>query len=155
KKSYTIASVKLLSFRFTCPAQDPQNPPVLGEMENGTLNLNMGPRAARRLHFNTYDEDEHFTVTRLGGTPGNEIVRVAAFGYTQTFAGVRAIVGDGGAGDDQILIDPAITAPVTLRGGTGDDILKAGGGPALIEGGIGDDQISGGPGNDTLRGGDG
>jgi RTX calcium-binding nonapeptide repeat (4 copies) len=78
-----------------------------------------------------------------------------------------------GIGDDKVKVSGAITIPVTLRGGPGNDVLIGGagadkliGGPGndrliggagndLIFGGPGDDLIRGGPGDDVLRGGPG
>lgn len=76
-------------------------------------------------------------------------------------------------GDDTITVGHEVGAPVTLRGGPGDDRLSGGGGNDKLIGGIGndvlsgrggddwlyggggDDRLLGGPGNDVLRGGDG
>jgi hypothetical protein len=77
------------------------------------------------------------------------------------------------AGDDQIRVSPSVSIPVTLRGGTGDDILVGGSGPDSLSGGSGrdklvgragsdaifggpgEDRLFGGPGDDVLRGGPG
>jgi Ca2+-binding RTX toxin-like protein len=76
-------------------------------------------------------------------------------------------------GDDTISVGHEVGAPVTLRGGPGNDKLIGGGGNDKLIGGIGgdvlvgrggddwlyggggDDRLLGGPGNDVLRGGDG
>lgn len=78
-----------------------------------------------------------------------------------------------GAGDDRVLVAKEITIPVTMRGGSGDDVLVGGGesdkliggagndrllgwrGADLLYGGPGDDVLIGGPGSDVLRGGPG
>lgn len=69
-----------------------------------------------------------------------------------------------GVGDDKITVSSAITVPVTIRGGSGHDVLIGGagadkllGGPSddRLIGGAGNDLIYGGPGNDLIRGGPG
>lgn len=69
-----------------------------------------------------------------------------------------------GAGDDRIVVARKVTAPVTLRGGPGDDVLIGGGGDDKLLGGPGgdaltgrggDDALYGGPGNDRVFGGSG
>jgi Ca2+-binding RTX toxin-like protein len=76
-------------------------------------------------------------------------------------------------GDDTIIVSRELGAPVTLRGGPGNDKLIGGGGADRLTGGIGDDvlvgrggddwlyggagddRLVGGSGNDVLRGGEG
>jgi len=69
-----------------------------------------------------------------------------------------------GSGDDSVTVTRNVLVPVTLRGGSGDDVLVGGGGSDKLVGGDGDDRlvgragddlIYGGPGNDTLFGGPG
>jgi Ca2+-binding RTX toxin-like protein len=69
-----------------------------------------------------------------------------------------------GGGDDEVGVAKDVTAPVTMRGGAGDDLLVGGGGPDKLIGGNGDDRLVGwresdllygGPGSDTLIGGPG
>lgn len=69
-----------------------------------------------------------------------------------------------GGGDDEVSVARDVTAPVTMRGGAGDDRLVGGGGPDKLVGGNGDDRLIGwrgpdllygGPGSDTLIGGQG
>lgn len=59
---------------------------------------------------------------------------------------------EGGAGDDMLA---GQGGDDTLRGGPGDDILAGSDGDDLVEGGPGRDNMGGGPGDDTLRGQDG
>jgi Ca2+-binding RTX toxin-like protein len=76
-----------------------------------------------------------------------------------------------GIGNDSVTVAANVPAPVTMRGGPGNDTLTGGdgadkliggegndhlagrGGADLIYGGSGNDSISGGPGKDILRGG--
>jgi hypothetical protein len=69
-----------------------------------------------------------------------------------------------GSGNDMVSVAGAISVPVTLRGGGGNDALLGGGGPDKLIGGdgndslngrAGDDVVYGGPGNDALFGGTG
>jgi hypothetical protein len=60
-----------------------------------------------------------------------------------------------GAGDDQVRVAGAVTAPVTMRGGAGNDVLVGGSGADKLIGGRGNDRLVGGRGNDLLYGGPG
>ena len=69
-----------------------------------------------------------------------------------------------GGGNDNITLDPNVTATVKIESGDGDDTIKAGGGDTDIFAGRGDDHVSlgsgtsyveGGEGDDTLIGGTG
>lgn len=61
----------------------------------------------------------------------------------------------GGESGDDTLDASAMTDPVTLTGGTGNDSLTGGGGNDLANGQSGDDRIVGGAGDDNLLGGSG
>lgn len=56
-------------------------------------------------------------------------------------------------GDDRISVAKDISIPVTMRGGSGDDVLQGGAGPDKLVGGFGDDRITGWRGDDLLAGG--
>jgi Ca2+-binding RTX toxin-like protein len=58
-------------------------------------------------------------------------------------------------GDDRITVARNVVIPVTIRGGTGDDVLLGGSGPDKLIGGIGHDRLVGGKGADVLSGGPG
>ncbi len=60
-----------------------------------------------------------------------------------------------GGGDDKVSVAKDVMAPVTLRGGAGDDLLVGGGGPDKLIGGNGDDRLVGWRGDDLLYGGPG
>lgn len=77
---------------------------------------------------------------------------------------IAGFVVNGGSQDDKVVVSRAVQAPVTLRGGPGNDTLLGGGGNDRIIGGPGndvlsgrggDDVIAGGPGNDLIKGGPG
>ena len=74
----------------------------------------------------------------------------------QTFKNVKEIEAFGGAGDDRILVDDTVAAPVRFEGGDGDDQLSyAGSGVARLWGNGGNDKLLGGSSNDWLDGGPG
>lgn len=60
-----------------------------------------------------------------------------------------------GGGDDHVQVAKHVAVPVTMRGGTGDDLLLGGGGTDKLIGGSGDDRLIGWRGNDLLYGGSG
>ena len=170
--TYEIASVKILDFGRSGGSGSggwtPSQPPVLATLlPGGTLRLNMGPNASARQFGNLTDGGETFEVAPVPGVPNAVDVTGSVDGYdlgTRRYAGVTGIVADGGAGDDWITINPGVTVPVTLHGGTGNDTLRGGSGPAALYGDDRDDQLYaatvssslyGGNGSDTLYGGGG
>ena len=84
---------------------------------------------------------------------GGEIVTVTAGALSQTYgdatAGVRAIVGDAGGGNDTLDLT-GVFASATLRGGGGADTLIGGLGSDVLDGGSGNDQLLGGEGDDCF-----
>ena len=60
-----------------------------------------------------------------------------------------------GADDDRVTVARKVEVPVTLRGGSGDDVLSGGAGDDKLIGGYGSDKLDGGRGNDVLIGGEG
>ncbi|HEX8916005.1 MAG TPA: C2 family cysteine protease [Humisphaera sp.] len=91
---------------------------------------------------------------RITGTAYNDNVAVVqssagltvstTTGWSQTFTkAYKSLLIDGGAGNDIITLDPSVTLPAVLKGGTGNDSLN---------GGSGNDQLFGGPGTNTLFG---
>ena len=167
-------ALPLLDFDFAVK----RDPVLATNIGDGVLRLNMGDYAGDRLHKNTTDGDEHFTVTQDGDT-----IIVEAFDVTQTYTGVNHIVAYGGSGDDTLIFkDVRVSAEidggfgndlidwsgsegnVTIRGGSGSDTLLGGKGNDLlmgeqgadfIFGGSGDNTLDGGSGNDLISGGDG
>jgi len=81
--------------------------------------------------------------------PGNpnelicQAVQVSAFEFN----------ADGG--DDAARVSSDVQIPVTMRGGSGRDVLIGGSGPDKLVGGAGRDKLVGHDGNDLLLGGDG
>ncbi|MEB3829160.1 proprotein convertase P-domain-containing protein [Phormidium sp. CCY1219] len=137
-------SLPLLNFNYSMP-----RPPVLAsELGGGVLRLNMGDYAGDRLHENTTDGDEHFTITQNGNS-----ITVSALGQTQTYKDVSSIVALGGSGNDTIIFEN-VTIAAEIDGGFGDDRIDWGGssGNATIIGGSGSDTLSGGSGDDALSG---
>ncbi|HYW20936.1 MAG TPA: DUF4347 domain-containing protein [Nodularia sp. (in: cyanobacteria)] len=145
-KSFELASVTLLDFSHSCP---PLSPPVLAQVEGGTLILHTGENAGKRQPGYSTDGDETLQLRQLN--PGE--IEVKGFGETQVYTGVNSIFWDGGAGNDVINIDASVTVNTTLRGGDGDDEIKGGSGVDDIDGGAGRDQITGGAASDIIHGG--
>jgi len=134
---YPLWTTPLASFDYSCAASAP---PVLAELaSDGTLTLNMGPRAALRLTGDITDGDEEFTITRLS----KDAVLVSAFEHSQIYGGpdqgiaVTKIIADGGQGNDSIIISDNVQIDAVLYGGVGADRLEGGGGNDTIEGGAG------------------
>ncbi len=96
------------------------------------------------------------------GTPEPDAITISPAGTGQvaitsngtTFAPVNAsdVVVFGLDGNDSIVADPALTVPVELHGGAGDDTLAGAQGNDTIFGGPGSDSMVGGPGDDVLVG---
>jgi len=141
---------------------------ILGEvLPDGTLLLNMGPRAAERLGINIEDGDEEFIVDHVSGDPDSEegeTVAITAFGIRLEYGGVKRIQGIAGDGNDNVTINEGVLAAVNLwgdhpdvmAGAPGNDTLEVfGSGQAILHGGFGDDMLRGGSGDDELIGGPG
>ncbi len=68
---------------------------------------------------------------------------------------VSAFEVNADGGDDRVVVSHLISVPVTMRGGSGDDVLVGGSGPDKLSGGEGSDKLVGRDGEDVLSGGDG
>ena len=90
-----------------------------------------------------------FSLLSTGG------VSVDVDGVSTSLSNVAQIVVYGSAGNDVVLVDSAVTTPVWVFGGEGNDIIVGGSGDDLIVGGGGVDIILGGAGRDILIGGRG
>ena len=144
-----------------------RSPILATDLENGTLQLNMGPNAIDRLNGSTTDGDEAMVVTYDNG---NILVSSPSLGVSgqQTYSGTYDhIVALGGAGNDNIEFIGFDDSNITfnLQGGDGDDVIKftedagnvapATGAGAVIQGGRGNDTLIGSHLNDTIYGGEG
>jgi hypothetical protein len=101
------------------------------------------------------------------GTSGADTIRVDRFGNRLTVTvngapegsfrlrGVRLIVLNGRASDDDLGVAPNVRVPARLRGGPGNDALDGAAGNDWLDGGRGNDLLIGGAGNDLLDGGPG
>ena len=121
--SKNIARVTLLDFSFGCDV-----PEELATLSGGVLTLNVGS-----------DRDERFTISKVVDDQGVDQLRVSGYGNTQDFplAQVTRIVGNFGAGNDSLHIDPEISVPAWIVGGTGADTITGGSGNDAILGGNG------------------
>jgi Ca2+-binding RTX toxin-like protein len=106
------------------------------------------------------------TALVVGGTAGNDTIKVTADGSTYvqvkvngvnlgTFAPTNRVVVYGLAGDDTITVDNDLKLSAWLYGGDGNDTLTAGGGNDVLLGGGGADTLLGRKGCDLLIGGAG
>ena len=92
------------------------------------------------------DQDDDITVARRASKPSRLDVRINGHLTSFAFKGVRKIQIDLLRGDDSAIVDEtsgAITAPVSLFGGQGDDTLGGAAGRDTIYGGEGDDVLYG------------
>ncbi len=135
----------------------PPPAPVLATKEGNQLRLNVGTHANIRGAGTEGIINESYTIWHVGGTAGNETVKVVAFGYEQTFTGISHIYAtDAGSGDDYFEFKPGVLSSVSINGGSGNDtITYHGSGNAHLIGGSGNDTLIGGSGNDILDGGSG
>ena len=110
------------------------------------------------------------------GTDGNDLIRIAQgtdglltitvnrSATVVAAADVPRLIVDGLEGNDRIIADPGVTAPLTILDGPGNDVIVGGAGDNYIDaiegnsyiyGGGGDNVIYAGPGNSTIIGGPG
>lgn len=117
-----------------------------------SLNLDATPEGI--LEIDGSGNPDHIDVSLTNGTL---LIRVndAVQTYNQTQSqGITAIVINGLAGDDYIVIQPGSPA-VAINGGAGNDTIIGGAKGDSINGGGGNDLIYAGSGGDVVHGGDG
>ena len=142
----------IIDFDISCNQLDPTEPILATQEADGTLQLNVGPRAANRVNGDLSDADDVWVIRPAEGG-GSSRVMIEAFGLMQEYDGVTRITGDLGVGDDSLTINAGVQVPVEIRGGVGDDELFAGSGPAVFFGDAGNDRLVGGSHDDQLDGG--
>ncbi|WP_326525153.1 calcium-binding protein [Sphingomonas sp.] len=125
--------------------------PALASVSGGSLWLHTGQNAGLRQIANTTDGPEAYEVSQLGD--GRLVV--SAFNKDWVHSGATSIQGDGGAGDDDLILDRGVTLDARLTGGIGSDYLVGGGGNDNLSGDEGNDIVRGQGGQDKLHGGDG
>lgn len=108
------------------------------------------------LEISGTDRSDNIAVT----VSGNRILVNGTYGganIRQSFAksNVRQIIASLEAGDDAFSLDAKLRTALIVRGGSGNDRLRAGGGPALLAGEEGSDLLYGSSGRDVLIGGGG
>jgi Ca2+-binding RTX toxin-like protein len=94
------------------------------------------------------------------GTAGNDLISIhgadgrviAVNGETRAVPAGPMLI-DAGFGNDLILTNPEVTAPMAITGSTGNDTILGGAGNDELSGGLGYDRVLGGAGNDFLLGG--
>jgi Ca2+-binding RTX toxin-like protein len=111
---------------------------------NLVLAGSMGPN---ELRISLIDDGQTYLITSSTPLEAGGGVCVNPAGNTYSMECEAAVIDgiwfNGEAGDDVVIVGRDVPAPVTLRGGPGNDTLV---------GGAGDDKLMGGPGNDTLIG---
>lgn len=165
-KEFNSPRITLISFDGSCnQTKPPSDPPVLAQINNAQLQLNIGDHAADRLRVNTVDGAENFVIQHLSGVADNEQVLVSAslvdpkaIVHAQQYDGKTMIVANGGAENDIIEFranskDELVVTPASLSGGAGDDVLIGGAGDDLLNGDEGADKLQGKSGKDFLHGG--
>ena len=159
--------------------------PILGEVADGVLTLNVGELALNR-EFKEGESNESVTIRAIStNNDGTQTIEVSMLGVTREFENVESISADFGDGNDTLYIAPADPSTETesfeialtvyfdegadillgsgagsgssirAYGGGGDDDLLAGAGADYLDGGAGQDRIEGGAGVDSLLGGSG
>jgi Ca2+-binding RTX toxin-like protein len=151
RKRIELLRETILDFRAGCSGSQEDHGQAKND-GNGNLTLSAGAAAVNLTNINGTTENDVFTVTRTGGSPGNETIEVTAYGASWSYENVSKILADANIGNDIIQLSDSVLAPASLKGGEGDDELTGGSGDDTIEGNAGEDFLSGGKGNDELFG---
>lgn len=145
--SWDSPRVTLGNFSFEGLAQSV--PPNLAAKTGGVLTLHSGSLMGLRDTFaNPLVQDEYMSLTRSA----NGATVVSLLGRVEEHTGINAIVGDGDAGNDQVLIARDLLVTLNFAGGAGNDVLAGGDLDDTLNGDAGDDGLYGGLGNDSLVG---
>ena len=145
--------------------------------DRGTLTYTASPGVANSVAVNPAGASVSISVTDndlFAARPGNcTLVLALPPDSAYACAGVTRVVVNAGDLGDSITAADALTVPLTIDGGSGDDNLRGGaagdtlaggdgqdslfgsGGDDLLDGGAGDDTLEGEAGGDTLLGGPG
>ncbi|HSF97125.1 MAG TPA: calcium-binding protein, partial [Ornithinibacter sp.] len=95
------------------------------------LHVNVGDAAQRTArNIGVDDTDESVIIEQVGGTATSATIKVTAFGRSNTYEHVSSIVANFGDGVDSVVIKDTVLVPVTINGGTGDDVITYEGGNA-------------------------
>jgi hypothetical protein len=153
KKAILIMSALALSL---APASGATAAPVEEPPQTYTVVLAGGPEA-NEIHIWLAPDGRTYVIDSIvplevGGTVCENPPGVKTELFCQAVQ-VGAFLVNAEAGDDQIRVSPSVSIPITLRGGSGDDILVGGSGPDSLSGGAGRDKLVGRSGNDALFGG--
>jgi hypothetical protein len=99
-----------------------------------------------QLRISSGKRAEYIVVAPISGG-----YRVSNNSWTTTVNGTfSSILVSSGKGNDVIVIDPSVTIPAYLYGGTGNDTLTGGAGDDKLYGQAGTDALNGGAGDDIL-----
>jgi Ca2+-binding RTX toxin-like protein len=124
----------------------------------GPTNINISLSADGRTYVVNANGPLEAGINACSNLPGNldELICQAS--------AIGAFEVNGGSGGDTEIVAKTVKVPVTLRGGSGTNLLEGGGGANILVGGPGEDtlighgsgdRLYGGPGNDRLYAGPG
>ena len=145
-----------ISFGTNDANENPFNFAIAGAV-SATTPPGSGAGVTARLSGGTLTVNGTSSIDTIAFDVSGGGVRVIGNGRTvagSPFNGVRRITVNALDGDDRI-DGSAVSIPLALLGGNGNDTLIGGFGDDAISGGAGNDQLNGGPGVDVLRGDDG
>jgi Ca2+-binding RTX toxin-like protein len=124
--------------------------PVMEMMEQRRM-LNSTCSGAATFTYTGDGNVNSITASTSGGTLTVSDGTVTC-NFTQS--SVTSLTIDGSGGNDTITVNSNVSVPsITLKGGSGDDVINGGSGAESILGEGGNDQLIGNGGNDTLDGG--
>lgn len=78
--------------------------------------------------------------------------RITAITFGIDIVDVDRLAINGFGGNDTLVTDPGVTLPMTIDGGSGDDVITTGEGADVVNGGDGNDTLNGAGGGDRLIG---
>ena len=139
------------------------------DKDGGVLNLQMNVTSSalvvttnagvRTLNASGTIGPDTISVRRISGTQFGIRLSVSGtetvFDYGPANTQIQTLSILGRDGNDTITVDPLLALPVSLYGGNGNDILKAGAANDVLVGGDGIDQLYGFGGSDLIVGGNG
>jgi Ca2+-binding RTX toxin-like protein len=149
KKALLIAITALVAITAATPVHAAERFNVLftGGAEDNVLDIRLSP-----------DGRFYIVNSAVPLEVGGDLCTYVEGRETTLSCGAVAIASfevNSGPGDDSVIISPKITLPTTLRGGLGNDRLRAGAGADKLIGGAGDDILYGWGADDLLIGGSG
>jgi len=130
------------------------------QAESGTYTIVLAGGAAQNMiHvWLTQDGTSYVIDSVVSLEVGGEVCENAPENPNELLCKAPLVSGfevNAGPGDDRVAVSNSVDVPVTLRGGSGRDVLAGGSGADKLIGGAGNDRLYGGPGDDLIYGGPG